>query len=407
MAAPDGGEALMDKPLISAAPGLRWRKRARGWVPMWLPSDAAAKLGYPCGVVNLEHLDPADIADRCRALQADMNLWLAGYRKDRLNYQGTIASILDIYETHPESPLHSKKPGTRHPYQSYLRRLRAHIGGRVVASVVGPDVTRWHKTWIDGNPPKLAAGAMALSVLKSALSFGAYCGYDDCARLLTMLREGNFAQPKPRTATLTAAHVEALRKAAHANGAPSRALAYALQFETTLRQWDVKGQWYPIDYPILSAVVHKNLKWVGLMWSHIDENMILRYRPSKTEHSSGEEVAVDLTLCPMVLEELAHVLARTGPVVINERTGAPFLEHQFGQGWRLDRRAAGISPNVWNRDLRASGITEGRSAGATTDDAAKIAGHSDKRTTARVYDRSRLEAARRFARARTDGRDKA
>jgi len=36
-----------------------------------------------------------------------------------------------------------------------------------------------------------------------------------------------------------------------------------------------------------------------------------------------------------------------------------------------------------------------------TDDLAKQAGHSNKRTTARVYDRERLEAARRVAKART------
>jgi hypothetical protein len=55
---------------------------------------------------------------------------------------------------------------------------------------------------------------------------------------------------------------------------------------------------------------------------------------------------------------------------------------------------------VWNRDLRAAGVTEGRQAGAPSDDLAKQAGHANKRTTARVYDRDQLEAARRVAQAR-------
>ena len=61
--------------------------------------------------------------------------------------------------------------------------------------------------------------------------------------------------------------------------------------------------------------------------------------------------------------------------------------------------------NIWARDLRASGITEGRAANASIDDAAKVAGHSGKRTTATVYDRAVLEAAGCFADARILGRE--
>ena len=61
--------------------------------------------------------------------------------------------------------------------------------------------------------------------------------------------------------------------------------------------------------------------------------------------------------------------------------------------WRTIATVAGIERTVWNRDLRAGGITEARAAGAPMDDVAMTAGHNDKRTTARVYDRDRLEAA--------------
>jgi hypothetical protein len=46
------------------------------------------------------------------------------------------------------------------------------------------------------------------------------------------------------------------------------------------------------------------------------------------------------------------------------------------------------------RDLSQAGLCR-------ADDLAKQAGHANKRTTARVYDRDRLEAARRVAQARS------
>ena len=71
----------------------------------------------------------------------------------------------------------------------------------------------------------------------------------------------------------------------------------------------------------------------------------------------------------------------------------------------FSRKVADLPANLWARNLRASGITEGRAANASTDDAAKVAGHS-KRTSAKVYDRAVLEAADRFADARLKGRER-
>jgi integrase len=51
-------------------------------------------------------------------------------------------------------------------------------------------------------------------------------------------------------------------------------------------------------------------------------------------------------------------------------------------------------------------LTEARQAAAPTDDVAKVAGHANKRTTAKVYDRDRLEAQRRVMKARIAHRAK-
>jgi len=122
---------------------------------------------------------------------------------------------------------------------------------------------------------------------------------------------------------------------------------------------------------------------------------------------------LDLKMCPMVMEELAKVPveARRGPIIVNPRTGLPYRNWYFGEVWRKVRKATGIAKSVWNRDARAGGVTEARQAAAPTpdnllDDVAKQAGHSNKRTTARVYDRDRLEAARRVAQARVAYRGK-
>ena len=91
---------------------------------------------------------------------------------------------------------------------------------------------------------------------------------------------------------------------------------------------------------------------------------------------------------------------RSGPLIVNPRTGLPYRHEYFRVLWHKCAAEVGISRSIWNCDLRAGGITEARQAGASTDDVAKTAGHVSKRTTAKVYDRDTMEAARRVAKAR-------
>ena len=148
-------------------------------------------------------------------------------------------------------------------------------------------------------------------------------------------------------------------------------------------------------------------KWIGPVWAQIDENLILRYTPEKTKFTSGAQVVLDLNKLPMVVEELTKVplQARRGPLIVSPRTGLPYHEDTYRSVWRKVRKLADIRKEIWNRDLRAAAVTEARQAAAPTDDVAKVAGHSNKRTTAKVYDRDRLEAARRVASARVAHRD--
>jgi len=180
-----------------------------------------------------------------------------------------------------------------------------------------------------------------------------------------------------------------------------------------MRQWDVTGKWVPISDKRPSLIIDGTSKWVGPLWSQIDEHLILRYTPEKTQFTSAAKVVLDLKAYPMVVEELAKVPAeaRRGPLIVNPRTGLPYRNWYYGEVWRKVRKVTGIDTAVWNRDMRAGGVTEARQAARPTtenilEDVAKTAGHASKRTTARVYDRDRLEAGRRVAHARNAYRGK-
>lgn len=392
------------------APGLKWIKRSASVVPFWVADEVDVRNGYLPKTVNLRHLADAPdmLSAKCAALQADMLLWRTGYRNDPLAFDGTVRSLLRIYETHQRSPYRKLKPGSLRPYKHYLKQLHGHIGTIRLDDINGVDIMDWHDLW-SGKGKYLAASAMTRAVLSGALSFGMMLRLDGCEALSTVLTETNKELPNPRrrTAKMTAEQVIALRRAAHEDKRPACALAYAITFETTLRLWDVIGQWWPLDMGGISDVINPDRceKWFGLKWENIGEDLILEYTPSKTEDTSGSVTTYSLTKAPMVMEELAHwpIEARKGPVVVSETTGLPYREDRFQIRFAKDRKEAKVDKKIWARDLRASGITEGRASNASLDDASKVAGHTNIRTT-EIYDRAVLEAADRFAEARLKAR---
>jgi hypothetical protein len=394
------------------APGLRWHPKTGK--PIWRASRAAIKVGYPVKNVSLATLayDEAALEARCHRLQAEMNDWLAGRRGRKPLFDGTIGSLINFYQTDQASPYHNLEPASRHPYDVYARMIVGTVGKRRIDALDGRDLKRWWNEWSapvskQGGRPRLAAGRMAFIVLKTALAFGIACRKPGCAELKEIIRESRFIKaPPPRTEAPTADEVDAAIAAAHELGHPEVAFAYALQFEGSMRQWDVIGKWVPLSDQRPSSIIDGNKKWLGPMWSQVDENLILRYTPSKTQFTTGAKGTVDFPACPMVMTELAKVPddARRGPLVINPQTGLPYTQRRYAEIWRKVADRAGIANTVWNRDLRAAAVTEAREGAAPTDDVAKVAAHS-KRTTAKVYDRDSLEAHRRVMRARVARRN--
>jgi integrase len=327
-------------------------------------------------------------------------------------FDGTVGSLIRFYQTEPNSSYHQLEPASVHAYDVYARIIVRTVGERRLDALDGRDLKRWHANWSEpveaGGKPRVAAARMAMMVFKAALSFGISCRLPGCADLKLIMQQHKFPAPRPRTVAPTAAEIVAVRQAAHDLGHPLAALAYALQFECTMRQWDVIGKWVPLDYKRASLIIDRQRKWLGPMYSQIDDNLIMRYTPSKTQFTSGAQVTIDLRHCPMVLAELLKVpeSARRGPLIVNPGTGYPYTQNYFQELWRKAAKLAGIRVEIWSRDLRAGAVTEARQGAAQTDDVAKVAGHSSKRMTAEVYDRDRLEAHRRVAKARTTYRDK-
>jgi hypothetical protein len=195
---------------------------------------------------------------------------------------------------------------------------------------------------------------------------------------------------------ITYQQVVAFIAKAHELNWPELALAQALQFEGTLRQIDVIGEWLP------DPERQSGMRWAnGLLWQHIRDYVLV-----KDTTKTGQEASIDFKLYPLALAELQRVPPdqRVGPVVKDGRTGEPFRPSKFGRRWRAVARAAGIPDDVLNRDSRAGGVTEGSDAGADLEHLRHHASHSSVATTAR-YSRRTLTKTRAVARLRVAHRE--
>jgi hypothetical protein len=110
----------------------------------------------------------------------------------------------------------------------------------------------------------------------------------------------------------------------------------------------------------------------------------------------------------MVVEELCDLpqpLPLSGPIVISEETGRPYLDGPYRRTWRKLARIAGIPDEVFNMDSRAGGISEATNAGADLEHVRHAATHSNIATT-QGYSRSSQEKVAEVQRRRIAHRNK-
>ena len=386
----------------SDAPGFERKKERSGIiVPRWRAPKKAVALGYRPSLVRL-YVDPNDhvaIADRCREEWAKMVAWLANEHSEP-RFVGTIGSLIDIYASDENSPYQDLRYRSQVNYDKQLRLLKETVGERRIDKLTGDDFSRWYRKWREpkppGSPPRIGRAHSLITRLRTLFGYGQRRGYPNCEKLKNVLAEMRFKATPPRKVFITYRQVVAVIAKAHELNEPALALAQALQFEGTLRQIDVIGEWLP------DPERPSGSRWAnGLLWQHFRDYVL-----SKKTTKTGQEAGIDFKLYPLALAELRRVPPdkRVGPVIIDRLTEQPFKSSTYRRRWRAVARAAGIPNYVMNRDSRAGGVTEGSDAGADLEHLRVHASHADGRTTQR-YNRRTLTKTRAVARLRVAHRE--
>lgn len=378
-------------PKVTDAPGLIWKRKVGAFVAVWRARTDLKKRGFkPKEVIlwsgpSIDEHDRATIQNECTRLQTEMLNWGRGGLPDApLTFDGTLRGLCHCYQSDPDSNFRKLEHKTRLYYEALIKRINDDKGNELLRDLKGRTFLRWHE---DLSERGVAMAHAVMGMLRTAIGFGATILEDkECERLRGVLSGMKFKMPKPRTEILTADQANAVRKMAHERGLHSIALAQAFQFEGMLRQKDVVGEWLPISEPGLSDVTRGLEKWVkGLRWEEIDANNILRHTTSKRK----KDVEINLSLAPMVVEELALLKARRGdpptkgPIIISEYTGLPWKASKFRRHWRKVAGYAGIPKTVRNMDSRAGAITEATEADAPLEHVKQAATHGDVSMTQR------------------------
>ena len=188
-------------------------------------------------------------------------------------------------------------------------------------------------------------------------------------------------------------------------GRGSIAIGQALQFELTLRQYDVTGRWEKLPPGAeVSGITSRRKIWRhGLTWNDIDDDLVLTLVTAKND----VQAVFNLKLYPMVMAEIDAVPAekRVGPIVIDEKTCRPYSNDRYARIWRGVARLAGVPDKVWNRDSRAGGVTEATDAAGQDMEHERIhAQHTNAQTTRR-YSRATLDKTSNVAVLRTKHRN--
>lgn len=390
-------------------PGLKRRMNRDGRTRLyWCARTDLVKEGFTPRTVPL-HYDWSDpgqrglVAAACMKLQAEMLEWSATRGSPQKVFNGTIADLIRRYQTDEESPYRRIKWNTARTYDQVLAGLEKAVGARALARLGLGDFRRWYdqarKPKAPGEPERLRKAHGVISMVRRIIAYGVAAELSECARLSAILHATEFEAPAPRREKLTLAHVEAIIAKAIEKGRLSLALGTAIQFETTLRQRDVIGEWRPLAKGEGgSGIVLGGRRWQsGLTWSDLSADFELYKQTTKT----GAIAAHDLKLCPLAMKVIALVPSdrRLGPLIIDEHAGRPYAEHAYPREWRAIADEAGVPRNVWNMDARAGGISEADDAGAELDDIRSQAAHTQISTTAR-YVRGTIGKSRKVAKLR-------
>ena len=83
-----------------------------------------------------------------------------------MGFDGSIRSLVDLYQGDAESDYHGLPASTKEPYNTYLRLLRVEVGERQIDRCDGRDVKRWFNAWSEDGA-RLPKANMIIAVLKA------------------------------------------------------------------------------------------------------------------------------------------------------------------------------------------------------------------------------------------------
>lgn len=355
----------------------------------------------------------SQIEEVCQREQAAMLLWRDDFRAhlQRLQprFNGTIASLIHLYEQDPASSFQDIKPNSQGSYRDSLKIIVDTIGARRLDCIQPIYFRTCYREWArpagEGGEPRIRRAYGCIQMLRNAFTYGVEAGLPQCERLRLGLSSMRFPKGAPREATLTYNQVKAIVDDALARSDVALALTQALQFECFLRQIDIIGQWRiePENYQLQAGEIRFRRKvWTGMTIDLIAVDRMLQVRTSKT----AQIVAHDLAKCELVVKCLDR-LDLSSPLrpVAARPDGSPWPDRRsFAKHWRVYADRANVPRTVFNMDTRASGITEAAIAGVTDDDLASTAGHSSKSTTRRIYKRAAPQISARVQAARKSSR---
>lgn len=426
----------MSPPKITNAPGHIWRPHTKGWECRWQARTDLVQAGFiPKSKQLFVGQEPTEteiafIQDESRRLQDEMLTFGRGGIPSPNEFDGSLGSLIKCYQTDPDSPYRKLRFKVRQNTDGLMRRLINDHGHEDLGDIKGRTILAWYRVWTGGDAvrigEKLSMGAAFVSQLRALFTFGrSILDIEDCKRLGLVMHDLRFEGTKKRKVAISTEQADAVRYKARIHfGWYSIALGQAFQFECTLRQKDVIGEWVPLSEPGVSAVIFNDLKWLrGIDWSEVDDNLVLKHVTSKKQ----KETEVDLKLAPMVLEELVeladgqeivvidkvtkkvtvnrHLLPASGPIVICDTNGLPWTDTEWRRKWRKVATACGIPKNVWNMDSRSGAISEAIDAGMPIEWVRHAATHSDVSQTA-DYDRGQAKATAKVMTARVKNRNK-
>ncbi len=421
---------------IEDAPGHIWRKHTNGWECRWQCRTDLVQAGFiPKSKQLFVGQEPTEteiafIQDECRRLQDEMLMFGRGGIPTMNEFDGTLGSLIKCYQTDPDSPYRKLRYEVRMNTDGLLRRLTNDHGHEDLSDIKARTILSWHRIYTGGDDvrvgEKLSMGAAFNGQLRALFTFGrSILEIEDCQRLGGVMHDLRFDGTKKRKMSITTEQADAVRYKARIHfGWYSIALGQAFQFECTLRQKDIIGEWVPLSEPGVSAVIFNGQKWLrGIDWSEVNDNLILTHVTSKKQ----KETEVDLKLAPMVLEELVemvdgqeilvvdkvtkkvtvnrHLLPASGPIIICDTNGLPWTNTEWRRKWRKVANACGIPKNVWNMDTRSGAISEAIAAGVPHEFVRHAANHSDIAQT-QEYDRIQAKANATTMTARVKNRNK-